>query len=337
MLPRGFLFPQLALLLKSLSPLESLFLDSFFVHAHVVLMGHLPLSLNLDLSLALLLFPDADLLLTLPLFDHLDLLDSGFFSLPLVFLDDLSLAILDESILAMLFGDLFLILTLDQFLVVNPPDPFFLNSLLLEGLFLNLLPLLFLLANGLLSRSRFDVCDVADANSFFFHLPHTLFVLFALCDDSLLVDLPSPLLFFDLAVVLFCSFTTVFLLGFIVVVLNVIPSGFPPFEIFIAPVLIVVRLLIILFLLFILVFLALSGGVDNRLAVSSPIRPCFAALLILDRLLCFFFIDFTGLIFVGETRITTDHLLCLWLRLGISGRFTTRHGCGVSRRSRIAV
>ena len=243
-------------------------------------MSDSPLFLNLDLSKARLLFLDTDLFLTLPLFDHLDLLLSGFFSLPLVFLDNPRLLLLDFSILASLFCDTLLILTLNQFLVVNPPESFFLNSLLLDGLSLNFLPLLFLLANGLLSRSLLYVCDLADANSFFFHLSHTLFVLLALSNDSLLVDLPSLPLFFDLAAVLFISFTAVFRRGLIVVVLNVLPPGFPPSELFIGPVMFVVRVLIIVTLLFILVLLALSGGVDNRLAVSVAFL-LFLALIVL--------------------------------------------------------
>ena len=288
-------------------------------------MSDFPLFLNLDLSKARLLFLDTDLFLALPLFDHLDLLLFGFFSLPLVFLDNPRLLLLDFSILAMLFGDPLLILTLDHFLVVNPPESFFLNSLLLDGLSLNFLPLLFLLANGLFSISLLYVCDAADANSFFFHLSHTLFVLLALSDDSLLVDLPSLPLFFDLAAVLFISFTAVFRLGLIVVVLNVLPPGFPPSELFIGPVPFVVRLLIIVTLLFILVLLALSCGVDNRLAV-------FVGGFLLFLVLGIIIIICTIAASVRVLHITTDDWIISFLDL--TGTICGLHGAVRTNASR---
>ena len=134
-------------------------------------MSLLPLSLNFDLSQALLLFLDTDRFLTLPLFDHLSLFDSGFFSLPLLFFYNSFLLFLVDLVDASLISNFFLVFLLDHLLVFDSSDPFLLDSSLFDGLLLDAFPLFFLLTNGLFTDTRLLVCDVADANPFFLHLP----------------------------------------------------------------------------------------------------------------------------------------------------------------------
>jgi len=267
-LPFFFLFGKLGLLLKSLFTLDPLFLDSFFIRPHVRFVGLLPCPLNLDLSLALFLFLDTDRFLALPLFDHLGLLLSSFFSLSLLFLNLSLLLLLDKNIVALLLDNSFFVFTLDHLLVVYPSDSFLLDSLLLDGLFLDTLPLLFLPNKGLLSNTRLVVCDLADFNPFFFHLSNTLFVLLSLAYDCLLVDFSSPLLFFDLFVALFNELIAVLSLGASVAISNALPPISPLLVVLVASVLLVVRIVLVLFLLLLLVFPALLGSVDKRFTCS---------------------------------------------------------------------
>ena len=86
-LPGSFLFPQLGLLLTPLLDLDFLFSGPFFDLPHVILVGLLPLPLDLELFQALFLFPDTDFLLALPFFDHLGVFCVCFLSFDPIFLD----------------------------------------------------------------------------------------------------------------------------------------------------------------------------------------------------------------------------------------------------------
>jgi hypothetical protein len=115
---------------------------------------------------------------------------------------------------------------------------------------------------------------VADANPFFFHLLNAQFILFALFDDSLLVELSSLPLLFDLeSVLFFCPSADVCLVSDVAAG-NVLPSAVPFLDPAVFLVLLVVRILVVVILLLVLVFLALLCGVNDRLAVFFALVLC---------------------------------------------------------------
>ena len=299
-------------------------------------MGLLLLPIDLKLSLALFLFLDTDRFLALPFFDDLDLFDSSFFSSPLFFFNFPLLLFLYKHIMTSFFNSLFVVLTLNQFLVFLPSDSFLFDSRLLDGLSLDALPLLFLLSNSLLTSTCLCVLDVLDANPFFFHLPYFFFVLMALANDSRLVELSAPLLFFLLFIVLFYCLVAVFGLGTIVVVLQVLPPGLPLEVPFVVLILLIVRLILILFLLFVLIFLTLFGGVNDWLAFTLS----FLLLAhITTHLNCTII---SGIACVGIFHITTYFRFLYELRLRICDRISGWLGNSgisllVSRRNTVTI